>query len=76
MKRQITDFSEILSELHAWDFNDYKMAELTGMEHNKLSKLRTGDCKSPTYDDGCVIMLIYRKAARNRPCCLRHDERE
>ena len=71
MTREITDFSKILSELREWGFNDYKMAELTGIERSKLSKFRTGDRKNPTYDDGCVIIAIYRKQARKRPCCLR-----
>lgn len=76
MTREITDFSKILSELREWDFNDYKMAELTGIERSKLTKFRTGDRKNPTYDDGCVIMAIYRQAARMRPCCLSHNKRK
>ena len=50
MTREITDFAKILSELREWGFNDYKMAELTGIERSKLSKFRTGDRKNPTYD--------------------------
>jgi len=52
------------------------MAELTGIEHSKLSELRTGDRNSSTYDDGCIIMAIYRKEAPKRPCCLRQNNQE
>ena len=76
MTRKITDFSEILSELREWNFNDYKMAELTGIERSKLSEWRKGERNSPTYDDGCLIMAIYRKEARKRPCCLSHNKQE
>jgi len=62
----MTDFSEILSLLRDWGFNDYKMAELTGIERSRLSKLRTGDRKQPTYDDGVEIVRIYRKEAKKR----------
>ena len=54
-----TDFKKILSELREKGFNDYKMAELTGIERSKLSKLRTGDRKQPSYDDGVAIMEVY-----------------
>ena len=54
-----TDFKKILSELREKGFNDYKMAELTGIERSKLSKLRTGDRKQPSYDDGVAIMKVY-----------------
>ena len=60
----MTDFSEILAQLREWGFNDYKMAELTGIERSRLSKLRTGDRKQPTYDDGVAIMKIYQREAR------------
>lgn len=56
-----TDFSKILSDLRDWGLNDYKMAELTGLERSKLSKFRTGDRKHPTYDDGCAIMKVYNR---------------
>lgn len=60
----MTDFAEILTLLRDWGFNDYKMAELTGIERSRLSKLRTGDRKQPTYDDGVAIMKIYKREAR------------
>ena len=60
----MTDFSEILAQLREGGFNDYKMAELTGIERSRLSKLRTGDRKQPTYDDGVAIMKIYQREAR------------
>jgi len=62
----MTDFSEVLSRLRDWGFNDYKMAELTGIERSRLSKLRTGDRKQPTYDDGCAIMKIYKREAQKK----------
>ena len=55
-----TDFAAILKELQAKGFNDYKMAELTGIERTKLSRLRTGKIKQPTYDDGIEMMKIYK----------------
>ena len=59
MVRKTTDFSEILEELRDKGFNDYKMAELTGVNRTSLSKLRTGDRKQPNYDDGVAIMKVY-----------------
>lgn len=61
MTRKTTDFSKILEELRENGFNDYKMAELTGVNRTSLSKLRTGARKQPNYDDGVAIMGIYRK---------------
>lgn len=61
-----TNFSKILGELREWGFNDYKMAELTNIERSKLSKLRTGDRKQPSYDDGVEIMKIYKKEAKRK----------
>ena len=59
MKRKTTDFSTILEELRSAGVNDYKMAELTGIDRSMLSKLRSGDRKQPNYDDGMAIMEIY-----------------
>lgn len=61
-----TDFSKILEDLRDWGFNDYKMEELTGIERSKLSKLRTGDRKQPNYDDGVLIMEIYKKESKRK----------
>ena len=55
-----TDFSRILTELKNNGINDYKLAELTGIERSKLSKLRTGAKKQAFYDDGVAIMQIYK----------------
>ena len=62
----MTDFAEILSQLREWDVNDYDMAELTGIERSKLSKLRTGDRKQPNYDDGVEIIKVYKREARRK----------
>ena len=59
MAKKKTDFSKILEELREKGFNDYKMAELTGVNRTSLSKLRTGDRKQPNYDDGLAIMAVY-----------------
>lgn len=59
MNRKTTDFSTILEELRAVGLNDYKMADLTGIDRSMLSKLRSGDRKQPNYDDGVAIMEIY-----------------
>lgn len=56
-----TDFAKILTDLKEKGLNDYKMAELTGIERTKLSRLRTGKIKQPTYDDGVEIIKILRK---------------
>lgn len=61
-----TDFAAILTQLRDWGFNDYKMAELTGVERSNLSKLRTGARKQPGYDDGVEIMKIYKREARKQ----------
>ena len=66
MKRKITDFSKILEELRAVGLNDYKMAELTGIERSMLSKLRSGARKQPNYDDGSAIMAIYNAKVQRR----------
>ena len=60
-----TDFSKILTELREWGFNDYKMAELTGVNRTTLTKLRSGDRKQPNYDDGVSIVNIYNKQLIN-----------
>lgn len=62
-----TNFSKILEELRAWGVNDYTLAERTGIERSKLSKLRTGDRKQPNYDDGVLIMDVYRAEKRRHP---------
>ena len=59
-----TDFAAILKELQANGLNDYKMAELTGIERTKLSRLRTGKIQQPTYDDGIEIMKVYRSGKK------------
>ena len=59
-----TDFSAILTELRDQGFNDYKVSEVTGIERSKLSKLRTGDRKQPSYDDGLAIMKVYKRESR------------
>ena len=55
-----TDFAAILKELQEKGLNDYKMAELTGIERTKLSKLRNGKIKQPAYDDGVEILKIHK----------------
>jgi transcriptional regulator with XRE-family HTH domain len=67
MESKGTDFSQILEALREAGFNDYDMSKLTGIERSKLSKFRTGDRKSPTYDDGCKIMEIYEREVKKRP---------
>jgi hypothetical protein len=62
----MTDFSEVLNKLREWGINDYKLAELTGIERSSLSKLRTGDRKQPNYDDGVEIMKVYNREARRK----------
>lgn len=64
-KAEKTDFSAILEQLREWGVNDYDLAKLTEIERSKLSKLRTGDRKQPTYDDGCAIMKVFKKEKRN-----------
>ena len=61
-----TDFKQILGELRDWGFNDYKMAELTGIDRSMLSRLRTGKRDQPTYDNGVEIMEIHRKEKQKR----------
>lgn len=63
MKKK-TDFTKILEELRAKGFNDYKMAELTGVDRTSLSKLRTGARKQPNYDVGVAIMEVYNKEVK------------
>ncbi len=66
MARSNTDFSQILTELRDEGFNDYKMAELTGVNRSMLSKLRVGKRKQPNYDDGAEIMKVYLKEINNK----------
>lgn len=61
-----TDFSKILTDLKEWGYNDYKMAELTGVNRTTLTKLRSGDRKQPNYDDGAAIVAVYDKEKKNR----------
>ena len=64
MTREPTDFSAILEQMKEWGVNDYEMATLTGLDRSKLTKLRSGARKQANYDDGCVIMEIYKKERR------------
>ena len=61
-----TDFSKILEDLRSWGINDYRIAELTGIDRSKLSRFRTGERKQPFYDDGVKIMEIYKKEAKKK----------
>lgn len=61
-----TDFAAILNQLREWGVNDYRLAELTGIERSKLSKLRTGDKRQAFYDDGVAIMEVYKRQSRPR----------
>lgn len=65
MDYKMTDFSEILTELREKGINDYKMAELTGIDRSMLSRLRTGKRKQPNYDDGVKIMSVFKKEIKN-----------
>lgn len=56
-----TDFAKILRELKELGINDYKLAELTGIERSKLTKLRNGTKQQPYYDDGVAILNIFQK---------------
>ena len=56
-----TDFAKILNELKEAGVNDYKLAEQTGIERSKLTKLRNGTKKQAYYDDGSKIIEIYNK---------------
>lgn len=60
-----TDFVKILSTLKENGINDYKLAELTGIERTKLSRLRTGKIKQPAYDDGVKIVDIFNKETKS-----------
>lgn len=66
MTRETTDFSAILEQMREWGFNDYKMEKLTGLDRSKLTKLRTGARKQPSYDDGCAIMAVYSKEKKRK----------
>lgn len=61
-----TDFAKILRELNELGINDYKLAELTGIERSKLTKLRNGTKQQPYYDDGVAIMCVYKKSTESR----------
>ena len=67
IKRQTTDFEAILTELKEWGTNDYEMAELTGLDRSKFTKLRTGARSQVNYDDGVMIMEIYKREKRKQP---------
>lgn len=53
------DFAQILNELKDMGVNDYKLAELTGIERSKLTKLRTGGKQQRYYDGGVAIIQAY-----------------
>ena len=61
MGKKQTDFQSILTELREWGINDYELERRTGVERSKFTKLRTGAKKQPYYDDGCLIVDIWRK---------------
>ena len=60
-----TDFAKILRELNELGINDYKLAELTGIERTKLTKLRNGTKQQPYYDDGASILSVYREIKKD-----------
>lgn len=62
----MTDFTVILEELRQWGINDYRLAELTGVDRTTLTKLRRGDRKQPNYDDGVLIMDIYKRESKRQ----------
>ena len=64
LERKETDFAAILSDLKEWGLNDYELERQTGLGRSKLTKLRTGARKQPNYDDGCLIVDIWKKNAR------------
>lgn len=64
MKRKHTDFQAIMSDLKEWGVNDYELERRTGVERSKFTKLRTGAKKQPYYDDGCLIVEIWKKERR------------
>lgn len=59
-----TDFAKMLRELNELGINDYKLAELTGIERSKLTKLRNGTKQQPYYDDGVAIIAEYNRLKR------------
>lgn len=64
MNKKPTDFSAILEQMKDWGVNDYQMAELTGLDRSKLTKLRSGARRQANYDDGCLIVEAYKKEKR------------
>lgn len=59
-----TDFAKILRELNELGINDYRLAELTGIERSKLTKLRNGTKQQPYYDDGVAILHAYHEVKK------------
>jgi len=64
VERKETDFQAILSDLREWGLNDYELERRTGLGRSKFTKLRTGARKQPNYDDGCLIVEIWKKERR------------
>lgn len=66
IKRKTTDFADVLTKLHKWGINDYQMAEITGLDRSKYTKLRTGARSQVNYDDGVMIMEIFNAEKEKR----------
>ena len=64
MERKQTDFQAMMGDLKEWGVNDYELERRTGVERTKFTKLRTGAKKQPNYDDGCLIVDIWKKEKR------------
>ena len=61
MGKKNTDFQSKLNELREWGVNDYELERRTGVARSKFTKLRAGTIKQPFYDDGCLIVDIWKK---------------
>jgi len=66
VERQTTDFQGILTELKDWGVNDYELERRTGLGRSMLTKLRMGQRKQPNYDDGCLILQVWKKEKRKQ----------
>ena len=64
MERTETDFQSILTDLNGWGFSDYELERVTGLGRSKLTKLRTGARKQPNYNDGRLIVKLWRREKR------------
>ena len=58
MKKQQTNFQEILTKINKSGISDYKLADMLDINRQRLTAWRNGTRKTVDYDSGCGIVGV------------------